>query len=208
MSLKPPGGLVDSSRMRCARAPGRDAHAREEIMSKRFSYRPVAGLIAFLMVLLLVGGCGKETPDALTLNIDGQTVELPLERMDVFLVDPDFEKEFGETFEITGRDVVLVGQFPISTRVGYREAFGNLTGKPIAIAKEGGDEREPKRSSLLLPGGAGQALVESGTFTVNKVGKGSDAKTPVAGTVTLKLRTAGGEKTVTGTFKVRGTTWG
>jgi len=140
-------------------------------------------------------------------RIDGKTVELPLEKMDIYLVDTDEEPDFPEVFEIIGKDVVLVGSFPLTTRVGYGEKFDQLNGKQIAITKEGGDVREPKRSSLVLPGG--QALIESGSFTVTKVGKGYDAKTPLRGNVSLLLRMPDGtDKVVTGTFKVNGTTWG
>ena len=177
-------------------------------MRRKLSTQPLLALIAFLSAVLLSGGCGDDRPDVLSLDIDGRRVELPLQTMDVFLVDPDFEREYPESFEIIGPDVVLVGKFPMTMRVGYGENFSTLHGKPIAIARETVDAREPKRSSLILPGG-GQALVEGGSFIVNRVGKGQDAKTPIAGTVTLKLRTPGGaERTVNGTFKVRGTTWG
>ena len=177
-------------------------------MPRNFSIRPVIVLVALFAAILLPAGCGDGRPDALTLDIDGKQVELPLERMDVYIVDPDYENEYPESFEILGPGVVLVGRFPMTTRVGYSEEFGNLSGKPIAIAKETVEAREPKRSSLVLPGGV-PALVEGGSFTVSKVGSGRDAKTPLGGTVTLKLRTAGGgERTVNGTFKVNGTTWG
>ena len=176
-------------------------------MTSRIPYRPVFVLIAFLSALLLLGGCGDDSPDVLALDIDGKTVELKLEKMDIYLVDPDAESEYPESFEIIGPEVILCGKFPMTTRVGYGEKYDVLAGKSIAIAKENVDAREPKRSSLTVPG-LGQALVEGGSFTVNKIGKGVDAKTPLHGTLTLKLKTAGGERTVNGTFKVRGTTWG
>ena len=135
-------------------------------------------------------------------------VELKLEKMDIFLVDPEAESQYPESFEITGPEVILCGKFPMTTRVGYGEKYEALKGKSIAITRENIDAREPKRSSLVVPG-LGEALVEDGSsFVVNKIGKGVDAKTPLRGTVTLKLRTAGGQRTVNGTFKVRGTTWG
>ncbi len=177
-------------------------------MTSRTSLRPVFFLIAFLSALLLLGGCGDDAPDVLALDIDGRTVELKLEKMDIYLVDPDAESEYPESFEIIGPEVILCGKFPMTTRVGYGEKYGVLSGKSIAITRENVDAREPKRSSLIVPG-LGQALVEDGSsFVVNKIGKGVDAKTPLRGTVTLKLKTPGGERTVNGTFKVRGTTWG
>ena len=177
-------------------------------MTPRISLRPVFFLIAFLSALLLLGGCGDSSPDVLALDIDGKTVELKLEKMDIFLVDPEAQAEYPESFEIIGPEVILCGKFPMTTRVGYSEKYEVLKGKSIAITRENIDAREPKRSSLVVPG-LGEALVEDGSsFVVNKIGKGVDAKTPLRGTVTLKLRTAGGQRTVNGTFKVRGTTWG
>ena len=177
-------------------------------MTSPISLRPVYFLIAFLSALLLLGGCGDNSPDVLALDVDGKTVELRLEKMDIYLVDPDVESEYPESFEILGPEVILCGKFPMNTRVGYGEKYETLVGKSIGITRENVDAREPKRSSLVVPG-LGEALVEDGsTFTVNKVGKGADAKTPLRGTVTLKLKTAAGPRTVNGTFKVRGTTWG
>ena len=176
-------------------------------MKNKLSPRTVFFLIAFLSALLLLGGCGDGGPDVLALDVDGKTVELPLEKMDIFLVDPDLESEYPESFEIIGPEVVLCGKFPMQTRIGYGEKYEALSGKPIAIAKENVDAREPKRSSLVLPG-VGEALVEGGSFVVNKIGRNDDAKTPLSGTVSLQLRTAGGAKTVNGKFMVRGTTWG
>jgi hypothetical protein len=177
-------------------------------MTNRISFRPVFFLIAFLSALLLLGGCGDNAPDVLALDVDGKTVELKLETMDIFLVDPDAESQYPESFEIIGPEVILCGKFPMETRVGYGEKYENLTGKPIAITRENVDAREPKRSSLVVPG-IGEALVEDGSsFVVKKIGKGDNAKTPLRGTVTLKLQTAAGARTVNGTFKVRGTTWG
>ena len=140
---------------------------------------PVFFLIAFLSALLLLGGCGDGGPDVLALDIDGRKVELPLERMDTFLVDPDFESEYPESFEIIGPDVVLCGKLPMATRVGYGEKYENLTGQSIAIATENADAREPKRSSLVVPG-VGQALVEGGSFVVQRS----------AGAVTPRRRSA------------------
>src|SRR5687768_2043105 len=71
-------------------------------MTSRIPYRPVFVLIAFLSALLLLGGCGDDAPDVLALDVDGKTVELPLEKMDIYLVDPDAESEYPESFEIIG----------------------------------------------------------------------------------------------------------
>ena len=176
-------------------------------MTHRISLRPIFFLIAFLSALLLLGGCSEEGPDALTLEIDGKSVELKLDKMDIFLVDPDRQSEFAESFEILGPEVVLCGQFPMTARVGYGEKYKALKGTTVTISKGNTDVNEPKRSSLVLPG-AGQTLVEGGSFVVDKIEQGEDARTPLSGTVQLRLKTEAGERTVKGTFKVKSTTWG
>jgi hypothetical protein len=174
-------------------------------MHRTRNYRPVAILVAVLLAIL-VGGCGKK-PDALTVTLDGKPLELSLEKMDIFLVDSEAEREFPETFQLIGPEVVLVGTFPMNVRVGYGENYQVLNGRAITIGKEGGDVREPKRSSIIV--GGSQALIESGSFTVTKIGKTQDAKTPLVGTVTLLLHMPDGtDKVVTGTFRVNATTWG
>ena len=174
-------------------------------MRKPLVYRPILILIALLAGVLLPGGC-SEAPDALSLEIDGQKIDLPLEQMDIYLVDSEYEDEYPESFEILGPGVVLVGKFPMGTNVGYEENYSVLSGKPIAITAQTADARVEKRSSLMLSGG--QVMVDGGAFVVTSIGKNEDAKTPLTGSISLKLRTPSGEKTVKGTFKVRGTTWG
>jgi len=176
-------------------------------MTARFSFRPIFFLIAFLSVLLLLGGCGDEGPDVLALEMDGKTIELKLEKMDIFLVDPGHEAETAESFEILGPEVVLCGQFPLKTHVGHGEKYEELKGKAIEITKGNSDVREPKRSSVVIPE-TGQMLIEGGSLVVEKVSPGDDARTPLRGTVQLRLKTAAGERTVKGTFKVKSTTWG
>jgi hypothetical protein len=59
----------------------------------------------------------------------------------------------------------------------------------------------------MLPG-YGQMTIEGGTLIINEIDDGEDARTPLRGTVQLRLKTAAGERTVKGTFKVKSTTWG
>jgi hypothetical protein len=177
-------------------------------MTSRISFRPVFFLIAFLSVLLLLGGCGgDDSPDVLALEIDGKTVELKLDKMDIFLVEKEHEAENAESFEILGPEVVICGQFPLKMHVGYGEKYDVLKGQPISITKGNTDLREPKRSSVVLPG-TGQMLIEGGTLTVEKISAGEDARTPLRGTIQMRLQTTAGERTVKGTFKVKATTWG
>jgi hypothetical protein len=176
-------------------------------MTCRFSFRPIFFLIAFLSALLLLGGCGKEGPDVLALELDGKTVELKLDKMDIFLVDQAHEAENQESFEILGPEVVLCGQFAPKTHVGSGEKYEAIKGKPINVTKGNSDVREPKRSSVILPE-YGQMTIEGGTLVVNEIDDGEDSRTLLRGTVQLRLKTTAGERTVKGTFKVKSTTWG
>ncbi len=75
---------------------------------------------------VLLAGCSEGDPEegpseaaraswALTVKVDGADVKLPLEGMDVFLVED--EKKYPEIFEITGPSVALVGEFPLAAHV-------------------------------------------------------------------------------------------
>jgi hypothetical protein len=176
-------------------------------MTARFSFRPIFFLIAFLSALLLLGGCSDDSPDALALELDGKTIELKLEKMDIFLVDKQHDADNAESFEMIGPEVILCGQFPLKMHVGSGEKYEILKGKAIAVTKGNTDLREPKRSSVMMPE-SGQMLVEGGTLIVETINDGDDARTPLRGTVQLRLKTAAGERTVKGTFKVKATTWG
>jgi hypothetical protein len=165
--------------------------------------------------LLLASGCEvatnasreetvKNFAQKLVLQVDGQSVELPLEKLDVFLTE---EEEYPEIFELLGPGVALVGEFPVGVRVDYGEHWDLLVGKAIPIAAKGGDPRAEKTSSITLPGKPA-ANVVGGTFTVEKFDAGWDAKTPLTGRIELQLATPDGEKTIRGTFAVLGTTWG
>jgi hypothetical protein len=176
-------------------------------MAFRISFRPIFFLIAFLSAILLLGGCGDDGPDSLALEIDGKTIELKLDKMDIYLVDAAHAKEYPETFEIMGPDVVLCGQFPMTTRIGHEAKYDLLRGTNCTITKGNSDLQEPKRSSLKLPD-SGPTLVEGGSLVVNKIGDSEEARTPLSGTVQLRLKTPAGERTVKGTFKVKSATWG
>jgi hypothetical protein len=176
-------------------------------MTSRFSFRPIFFLIAFLSVLLVLGGCSDDSPDVLALELDGKTIELKLEKMDIFLVDKEHEIDTAESFEMIGPEVIICGQFPLKMHVGYGEKYEVLKGKAVTVTKGNTDLREPKRSSVMMPEN-GQMLVEGGTLIVDKISDGDDARTPLRGTLQLRLKTAVGERTVRGTFKVKATTWG
>lgn len=146
----------------------------------------------------------KEFVQKLVLTIDGTSVELPLEKLDVFLTE---EEQYPEIFELHGGGVVLVGEFPAGVRVDYAENWRLLIGKTIPILPQGGVNRDEQLSSITLPGHAA-ANVVGGSFTVEKVSDGWDAKTPLSGKIELKIATPEGEQVIRGTFAVLGTTWG
>jgi hypothetical protein len=60
---------------------------------------------------------------------------------------------------------------------------------------------------LTLPGGTAWK-VTGGTLTVTDVGEADDGATAVPGTIEIKCQTPTGEKTLQGTFAVKGHTWG
>jgi hypothetical protein len=103
--------------------------------------------------------------------------------------------------------VIICGQFPLKMHVGDGEKYEVLKGKAVTVTKGNTDLREPKRSSVMMPE-SGQMLVEGGTLIVDQISDGDDARTPLRGTVQLRLKTVAGERTVKGTFKVKATTWG
>jgi hypothetical protein len=142
-----------------------------------------------------------------TLALEGSE-PLPLERMDVFLVE-DEEDGAPEIFEIHGPDVALVGTFPGDLRVGYDEDFQRLVGRSIALQPSGGDPREPRNAWVRL-GGAPFPVV-GGTFTIEKVTgrwSGSHGDKTCHGTIELEVQGAGGVQTLRGRFAVHGVTWG
>src|SRR5262245_39569790 len=132
------------------------------------------GVAVALACLVLVAGCKKSRGRAksaqaavenfvqkLVLDVDGKPVELPLEKMDVFLTESD---KYPEIFEIHGTGVVLVGTFPKGVKVDYGEDWKVLVGRAVSILPRGGDPREPEESKLTLPGQAPMKVL-GGTFT-------------------------------------------
>ena len=161
-----------------------------------------------------LGGCGasSEVPadvqqsvanfvQKLELEIDGKSVEIPLEMMAVFLMEsgPD-------TFGIGGANVRLVGQFPPNTTPGDASEWSRLVGRAIPISAKGWLGGEV-HSSVTLPDQR-QMEVTGGSFTVETVSPGFDAQTPLTGRLELKITTPNGPKTIQGKFSVKGTTLG
>lgn len=168
------------------------------------------------MLVGLLGGCEKSTETgsvappqewALDLTVDGAPVKLPLEIMDVFLVEED---QYPETFEMRGAGVTLVGQFPVTIHVDYGENWDRLVGQPIPISGMLDNPNVAPQSTLQLPD-LGAAQVVGGSFSVDTVSgefSGSDGNRTLSGTINLELQTSAGPKSVSGTFAVHAVTWG
>jgi len=143
----------------------------------------------------------------LQLEWQGETVELPLSRMDVYLSED--EEEHPEVYEIWGDDAVLVGEFPMDVHVGYEEDLERLVGQSIPIHSGGGYPGEPKSSFVLLDGQP--VPVESGAIRFDKVtGKwmGAEGDRTLWGDVDLRVSHASGPRKVTGTIAVHVVAWG
>lgn len=123
-------------------------------------------ILCLLFAYLLFASCGPTGPKVedivtsgnLTLSNNGQEISLPLETMDIYLVDPDSGGNHHETFHIHGDGIELAGAFPsdlevvrflgnnpsgaggvIEARVTLERAEGgNLTGKMLVLAKTWG----------------------------------------------------------------------
>jgi hypothetical protein len=140
----------------------------------------------------------------LVLEFEGRTLDLPLERLDIYLT----EDESPEAFELHGPGVLMAGDLPDGIRVDYEENWDALLRQSIPIAAEGGSHNEtPKSSTITLPD-LGACRVLGGSFTVQSVGAERDARTPVQGTCTIRCETRDGERVLRGKFAVQGTTWG
>lgn len=137
----------------------------------------------------------------LELAVDGAEARVPLERLNVFLVED--EDAWPEIFELEGAGCMLVGEFPRAIHVGYSDRWEQLVGQRIPIAAEGGDPREPKTSAITLDGK--EIKVRGGWFQVAHWRTGFDAKTPLEGELELELEDG---RTLRGKMFVLGTTWG
>ena len=96
----------------------------------RFSRLLAVGLLVTASCAKRSGARGGKATAAnfeqkLVLDVDGKSVEIPLEKMDVNLVK---RGNAPENFEIHGTGVVLVGNFPPGVRVDYGENWSVLVG--------------------------------------------------------------------------------
>jgi hypothetical protein len=144
---------------------------------------------------------------ALNLTVDGAAVKLPLEIMDVFLVE---DHAYPESYEIRGTGVTLVGEFPLTIHVDYGENWQLLKSQPIPISGTLDNPNVASQSTLQLPN-IGTANVVGGSFTVDSISgeyAGVEGDLTLAGTIHLELQTQAGPKSVSGTFAVHAVTWG
>lgn len=181
--------------------------------------------VAPVLGLLLLAGCAAEFQDTeavaaaardrasrdwkLALDFQGQAIEFPLERLDIFLFDTDDPERWPETFELRGDGVTLVGILPVGAQVGYGEALENLVGKSVAIGARGGDPHDEKHSSIRLAGV--RAPVAGGSITFRKVTghwSGSEGDRTVWGTVRIEVQGADGLHTLEGAFAANVVSWG
>jgi len=174
-------------------------------ISKRTLCLAGSVLVASSVVACSSRGDAKHAADTqewkLTFTYDGADVELPLQKMHVYLVEE--EQENAEVFEITGSGVTLVGTFPMDCHVGYDDNWPVLVGKAVTIDARGG-ARDDMMSYVLMPDGT-KAFVTGGSFVPEKITgeiDGMDGNRTVSGTFVLRVRTGLGEEELTGRFAV------
>jgi hypothetical protein len=181
------------------------------------------GAMALALAMVVAAGCGAGSPGVeaeaaaarakaqgdwrLQLDWPGSQADLPLERMDIYLVEE--EGDDPEIFEIHGPGAMLVGEFPMDVHVGYESDYQKLVGKTIPIRPSGGDPREPKTSFVRL--GATQVPITGGRLTIERftgTWEGSEGDKTYWGTLEIQVPGADGERTVRGKFAVHCVTWG
>ncbi len=155
------------------------------------------------------GGGGAAPTDGwkLVLAYAGGSVVVPLEVMNVWLVEDEFAPE---RFNITGEGVALGGSFPAGLRVGYQENWNALLGKTLVVTAESGDPNEQGDAFIELSPGE-RSRVSGGTITFEKLsGKtgGVDGDMTLTGRVMLVVSTSTGIQNLMGTISVHCVTWG
>lgn len=176
-----------------------------------------AVFLSLLAVITLVGcgGGGSEgEPDRsaaprpeLRLMVAGEEVVVPLEMMDVFLVEDD---SYPETFEIRGPGVLLVGAFPLDVHVDYEADLSKLEGHEVVLQSTGGGYGQPQTSKLTLPGGTAQAVIGGWFMVEASTGpqEGVKGDGTISGRISVQVQGEFGTTALSGTFAVPATTWG
>jgi hypothetical protein len=176
-----------------------------------------AALLSLIAVVALSGCAGKDGADQtdhsgkvtseLRLIVAREEVAIPLEMMDIFLVEDD---AYPETFEMRGRGVLLVGEFPLDVHVGYEANLAALRGRDIALQPSGGGRGDPQASVLTLPGGR-QLAVLGGWFVVDESSgprEGVKGDGVISGRISIQVQDEAGATTLEGSFCTQATTWG
>ena len=171
--------------------------------------------VSFLAIVVgrgIINGPG-ETEDAsppvpepgqqIVLQSEKGEVPFVIERLNVYLTE---NERYPESFEFEGTGLTLVGMIPVALHVGYEENWKALVGHPIAFSRSL-DSSVDSGSHIEIPGESRMPVI-GGEFTIQEVGEGFDAKTPLTGELRVRCLTAGGEREYRGTFQVKGTTWG
>lgn len=178
-------------------------------MSGSFA-KTVAGVVVVASVLSCSGGGGETVQPGdwkLVLAHDGGSVTVPLEVMNVWLVE---DENYPESFNIEGAAVKIGGTFPAGLNVGYEENWNALLGKTIVMGAGNGDPYEPGEAFVELSPGE-RSRVSGGTIIFEKfTGKvsGSEGDMTLTGRIMLVVETGGGTKNVMGTIAVHCVTWG
>jgi len=183
--------------------------------------RYTTALLSFIAVMVLVGCASKDEAgqagDAgrltseLRLVVGQEEVSLPLEMMDIFLVEG---QAYPETFAMRGPRVLLVGEFPLDIHVDYEGNLEALVGREIIVQSSGGERGseygQPQASTLTLPGRAPLAVL-GGSFVVDETTgprEGVKGDGTLSGRIGIQVQDASGVTTLQGHFAVQATTWG
>jgi hypothetical protein len=161
-------------------------------------------VVLLLALCLACSGGGGVSDEALKgflkkgeLTVDGQPAEL--EVMDIFLVED--EAKYPEQFHFRGKDIDLVGEFPMSLHVGYEEDIKKLENQTIWVKPKMEVYGEGEMQSRFK-----EKKVTTGTLKFKKyLGDPIDSGKVIEGELDLDLEGGGKAK---GTFKVLAKTWG
>ena len=165
-------------------------------------------LCRMVTMIVFAPGCSSnktpvsDEPSRLVFQVDGSEVELPVEVMDVYLVED--QDEYPETFQIRGDGLLLVGTFPNDLHVGYGEHWEQMVGRVINIVAEEDVRARPETSVITLPDAA-EASVAGGQFIVEKLNESPRGDSLLSGKITLQVAQG---KALEGTFTMIAKTWG
>ncbi len=116
--------------------------------------------IVTVLLAGLVLSCGSSGPKVeeivtsgrLSITQNGQETSIPLQGMDIYLVDPDSGGDYPETFLVHGEGVKLAGAFPKDLKVGYEEELERLVGRTVKIEAKSSTGGETVKAHITLAG--------------------------------------------------------